>query len=79
MLSMIKPMGFNVTQVYGLTELYGPAIECTWGLHFDHLEGDARAAIKARQSAAIGFADIFIDSGIGHGPRGCPATPPKTP
>jgi fatty-acyl-CoA synthase len=23
-------MGFNVTQVYGLTEVYGPSTECTW-------------------------------------------------
>ncbi|SEQ46787.1 AMP-binding protein [Thalassovita taeanensis] len=52
-LSKIEPMGFNVTQVYGLTEVYGPATECTWAERWDHLEGDARAAIKARQGVAM--------------------------
>ncbi|MDO6575742.1 AMP-binding protein, partial [Staphylococcus pasteuri_A] len=28
-LAKIEPMGFNITQVYGLTETYGPATECT--------------------------------------------------
>ncbi|WP_204113796.1 AMP-binding protein [Shimia biformata] len=54
-LAKIEPMGFNVTQVYGLTEVYGPATECTWGPHLDHLEGPARAAIKARQGVAMPF------------------------
>ncbi len=54
-LAKIEPMGFHVTQVYGLTEVYGPATECTWGPHLDHLEGPARAAIKARQGVAMPF------------------------
>jgi len=52
-LSKIEPMGFHVTQVYGLTEAYGPATECTWGEHWDHLKGAERAAIKARQGVAM--------------------------
>ena len=52
-LAKIEPMGFHVTQVYGLTEVYGPATECTWGPHWDHLEGADRAAIKARQGVAM--------------------------
>lgn len=52
-LAKIEPMGFHVTQVYGLTEVYGPATECTWGEHWDHLEGDERARIKARQGVAM--------------------------
>ena len=52
-LAKIEPMGFNVTQVYGLTETYGPATECTWGEQWDDLTGDARAAIKARQGVAM--------------------------
>ena len=52
-LAKIEPMGFNVTQVYGLTETYGPATECTWGEHWDDLQGEARAAIKARQGVAM--------------------------
>lgn len=52
-LAKIEPMGFNVTQVYGLTETYGPATECTWGPHLDHLTGADRAAAKARQGVAM--------------------------
>ncbi|WP_349362773.1 MAG: AMP-binding protein [Roseitalea porphyridii] len=49
-LAAIEPLGFNITQVYGLTETYGPATECTWqDGQWDHLEGAERAAVKARQ------------------------------
>jgi fatty-acyl-CoA synthase len=47
-------MGFNVTQVYGLTEVYGPATECTWQEdRWGDLTGDDRAAVKARQGVAF--------------------------
>ena len=53
-LAAIEPMGFNVTQVYGLTETYGPATECTWDDDlWGELKGEARAAIKARQGVAM--------------------------
>ncbi|MGR3703240.1 MAG: AMP-binding protein [Paracoccaceae bacterium] len=54
-LAKIEPMGFNVTQVYGLTETYGPGTECTWNAAWDDLQGDARAAVKARQGVAMPF------------------------
>ncbi|MFY0621647.1 MAG: AMP-binding protein [Pelagimonas sp.] len=54
-LAKIEPMGFNVTQVYGLTEVYGPATECVWKEDWEHLEGQERAAIKARQGVAMPF------------------------
>jgi len=54
-LAKIEPMGFNITHVYGLTETYGPATECTWHEKWDDLEGDARAAQKARQGVAMPF------------------------
>ncbi len=47
-LAAIEPMGFNVTQVYGMTETYGPAVECTWMPEWDGTTGDDRAALKAR-------------------------------
>jgi fatty-acyl-CoA synthase len=50
-------MGFNVTQVYGLTEVYGPATECTWDARWDGLKGDDRARVKARQGVAMPFMD----------------------
>ncbi|SDI49845.1 AMP-binding protein [Lutimaribacter saemankumensis] len=54
-LAKIEPMGFNVTHVYGLTETYGPATECTWQGEWDGLQGDDRAAVKARQGVAMPF------------------------
>ncbi|MCC1492241.1 AMP-binding protein [Cognatishimia sp. F0-27] len=56
-LAKIEPMGFNVTQVYGLTETYGPATECTWQAQWDPLGPDDRAAQKARQGVAMPFMD----------------------
>lgn len=47
-LAAIEPLGFNVTQVYGLTEVYGPATECIWKPEWDDTSGAARAALKAR-------------------------------
>lgn len=52
-LAAIEPLGFNVTQVYGLTETYGPGTECTWKAEWDDLVGDARAAKKARQGVPM--------------------------
>ena len=47
-LAAIEPMGFNVTQVYGMTETYGPSVECTWMPEWDGAAGDDRANLKAR-------------------------------
>ncbi|MEC3862489.1 AMP-binding protein [Mesobacterium sp. TK19101] len=65
-LAKIEPMGFNVTHVYGLTETYGPATECTWRSKWDHLQGDDRAAQKSRQGVAMPFmepVDVWDDAG----------------
>jgi len=57
-LAKIEPMGFHITQVYGLTEVYGPATECLWDeTRWDDLQGHDRAAIKARQGVAMPFMD----------------------
>jgi len=47
-LAAIEPLGFNVTQVYGLTETYGHITECLWHSDWDALPHPDRAAIKAR-------------------------------
>jgi fatty-acyl-CoA synthase len=52
-LSKIEALGFNVMQVYGLTETYGHVTECTWRGDWDSLQGGDRAAIKARQGVAF--------------------------
>jgi len=52
-LSKIEALGFNVTQVYGLTETYGHVTECIWRGDWDGLPAEERAAIKARQGVAF--------------------------
>jgi fatty-acyl-CoA synthase len=53
-LSKIEQLGFNVTQVYGLTETYGHVTECLWKDHqWNALDQTGRAAIKARQGVAF--------------------------
>ena len=48
-LKAIEPLGFRVTQVYGLTETYGHVTECLWNdIAWSELDQDARAVIKAR-------------------------------
>lgn len=47
-LAAIEPLGFMVTQVYGLTETYGHITECLWNSEWDALSQVERAAIKAR-------------------------------
>ena len=54
-LAKIEPLGFNITHVYGLTETYGPATECTWKSDWDDLVGDDRTAKKSRQGVAMPF------------------------
>ena len=41
--------GFQITHVYGLTEVYGPAVVCAWHDEWDGLPTAERARLKARQ------------------------------
>ena len=52
-LAAIGKLGFNVKQVYGLTETYGHVTECIWDETWDALPDDTQAAIKARQGVAF--------------------------
>jgi fatty-acyl-CoA synthase len=45
----IEARGFKIAHVYGLTEVYGPAVACAWHGEWDALSGDERARLKARQ------------------------------
>ncbi|WP_458791066.1 AMP-binding protein [Yoonia sp. MH D7] len=51
-LSAVGKLGFNVTQVYGLTETYGHVTECIWEDAWGALPADERAAFMARQGVA---------------------------
>ena len=48
-LAAMKAAGFNVTHVYGLTEVYGPAVVNDWKPEWDKLPLAEQAAKKSRQ------------------------------
>src|SRR5262252_7509380 len=48
-LAAMRAAGFNVTHVYGLTEVYGPASINEWRQEWDALPAAEQAALKARQ------------------------------
>ncbi len=52
-LAAIEKLGFNVTQVYGLTETYGHVTESLWDPSWNDLPDDKKAGIKARQGVAM--------------------------
>ena len=52
-LAAISKLGFNVTQVYGLTETYGHVTECLWQDGWSEKSEDEQATIKARQGVAF--------------------------
>ncbi|HZL58432.1 MAG TPA: acyl-CoA synthetase [Stellaceae bacterium] len=45
----MEKLGFAISHVYGLTEVYGPAVTCAWHGEWDDLPAAERAALKARQ------------------------------
>ena len=50
--AVLKAMGeagFEVTHLYGLTEVYGPAVVNDWKEEWNALDADAQAHLKARQ------------------------------
>jgi len=48
-LAAMAEAGFNVVHVYGLTEVYGPAVVNEWNADWDALDPARRAQLKARQ------------------------------
>jgi fatty-acyl-CoA synthase len=53
----MEGLGFKITHVYGLTEVYGPAVVCAWHDEWDALPGDERARLKARQGVTYPVLD----------------------
>ncbi|MGH7046929.1 MAG: acyl-CoA synthetase [Stellaceae bacterium] len=45
----MEGIGFHITHVYGLTEVYGPATVCAWHGEWDALPTEERSRLKARQ------------------------------
>jgi fatty-acyl-CoA synthase len=48
-LSKMASCGIEVIHVYGLTEIYGPAVVCAWHPEWSELEASQQAKLKARQ------------------------------
>jgi fatty-acyl-CoA synthase len=53
-LAAMQDAGFNVVHVYGLTEVYGPAVVNDWHTEWDDLPAKERAVKKARQGVRYG-------------------------
>ncbi len=76
-LAAIEPLGFNVTQVYGLTETYGHVTECLWHHDaWDDLPQDERATIKARTGIAMPMLEdaVVCDDTMSPVPRNAETT-----
>jgi len=56
-LERIEAMGFDVLHVYGLTEVYGPAVTCEPQPEWTDLPPEERARVKARQGVAYATLD----------------------
>src|SRR5665811_929603 len=58
-LAAMKTAGFNVTHVYGLTEVYGPAVVNEWHDAWDALSAPEQAAKKARQGVRYPVLEVL--------------------
>jgi len=48
-IAQMEEAGFNVTHVYGLTEVYGPAVVCEWQEAWNEKDKTTQAQLKGRQ------------------------------
>lgn len=66
-LAAIEPLGFDVMQVYGLTETFGHVTQCLWqGDLWDAHPAEDRYAIKARTGVSFPMMeDIFVATPTG--------------
>ncbi|MES0881364.1 acyl-CoA synthetase [Roseibium sp. SCP14] len=60
-LAAMKTAGFNVTHLYGLTEVYGPAVVNDWKSEWDELPLGEQAQKKARQGVRyVALEDLTV-------------------
>ncbi|MET1412740.1 acyl-CoA synthetase [Roseibium sp. HPY-6] len=60
-LAAMKTAGFNVTHLYGLTEVYGPAVVNDWQQEWDALSLEQQAQKKARQGVRyVALEDLTV-------------------
>jgi fatty-acyl-CoA synthase len=48
-IASMEEMGWDVTHVYGLTETYGPSVQCVWHDKWNSLSLDEKSRLKSRQ------------------------------
>jgi fatty-acyl-CoA synthase len=53
----MEEVGFNVTHVYGLTEVYGPAVVCQWQEEWAEKDKTEQAQLKGRQGVRYHMLD----------------------
>ncbi|MFK7878027.1 MAG: acyl-CoA synthetase [Paracoccaceae bacterium] len=57
----MEAIGVDVTHVYGLTEVYGPAVISVWKDKWDALDAEERARLKARQGVInTALSDLMV-------------------
>ncbi|XP_058186821.1 butanoate--CoA ligase AAE1-like [Rhododendron vialii] len=57
----MEEMGFGVSQLYGLTETYGPGTSCVWKPEWDSLPLDEQLRLKARQGVQhLGLEELDV-------------------
>jgi fatty-acyl-CoA synthase len=59
-LQAMQEKGFEVTHVYGLTEVYGPAVACAWHRDWGDRPIADQAALKSRQGVAYTVQEAAI-------------------
>ncbi|MCH2546314.1 MAG: acyl-CoA synthetase [Alphaproteobacteria bacterium] len=59
-LEAMATMGFDVTHVYGATEVFGPNMSCAWHPEWSALEDEEQAYLKARQGVRTQFLEKMI-------------------
>ena len=66
-LEQVQALGFEVMQVYGLTETYGHVVHCAWQEQWDALPFGQQAEIKAQQGVRFPMTEavevVATDSG----------------
>ncbi|CAI9111037.1 OLC1v1011170C1 [Oldenlandia corymbosa var. corymbosa] len=60
-LSKIQELGFRVSHLYGLTEVYGPGTSCIWKPEWDSKPPDELAKLKSRQGVQhLGLEEVDV-------------------
>lgn len=64
-LEQVQALGFDVMQVYGLTETYGHVVHCAWQDEWDALPFSDQAEIKARQGVRFPMTEGVMIADVG--------------